>query len=410
MYCRYCGAQLQADAQFCSVCGKAVCAEALCEAPKKESNILRYVLGALFVLAGMLPYFLGASAVDMELVYREYGYSALAVAAIGGLMTYSSFLSVLFYFTSSAMTVYAGAMLLKKDRDLKQPLILCIILHGISLLYYIVMRLLLVASPATAMSLFINEPRVIQYSVELVRSGFDPFRYQGGSVARMLISCLVIGLSILLLVLQGKKAASSPRRSSSAAGMLVTFLSLAVLAIVSNICSSVLMRFFGEHTLAANVIARSILQRYCNLFCTMVLFLSLLLPVFVEKKNWITRLCLAGVVVTAGIVMLLLASSLPANHGTPHALFALVTQLLRSALLGRVCVMVALVFWLQTVAQNRQPLWSQILFPALIPLLYYTVRLICNAVLSIYAVGVGAIVIAMILVGAALLFGRRVRR
>ena len=120
MYCRFCGTEISNQSRFCSSCGKP---QDLTKRPAENiwPTVLCYIIGILFIIGGVLPYLLQRDLAEynvyISLLHTKYS-SPTEIAAISCFTQFSSFLSPLFYFSSSVLAIYIGLLILKKESKL----------------------------------------------------------------------------------------------------------------------------------------------------------------------------------------------------------------------------------------------------------------------------------------------------
>ena len=107
MYCPFCRTEINNQSKFCGACGKAQISTNIV-ATSIWPKFFCYIIGALFIIGGILPYLLQGDLEEYNAYISSlYVQSTLPaeISAISCFRQFSSFLSPLFYFSSSIITI-----------------------------------------------------------------------------------------------------------------------------------------------------------------------------------------------------------------------------------------------------------------------------------------------------------------
>lgn len=387
MYCRFCGKEIKDQAKFCGFCGNTQ--NPLQEAPeKKQPNILGCVFGLLFIFGGILPYLLqgGSEA------YQAYNFYISSVTSRSDI-TYASavcfqkfynILPPLFYFSSSALSVYAGLLLIKGEPHIKRPLVFCFIVHILSVVYTGVVNLLVFCAPRSVVSLFTPSLSVMEAAEELIRAEPDLlYYYQDQAFRRLVISIVLIVLVVVFLSIH-KRSAVSPvtdEKKSSCIGGILMILSLALLSIIGSILSASSTSAYGMDALSAYSTATQAFSLKISPAVIYIFMVLMALAVFFTRiKRWILTLPTAGVIGLLTLVVCLLAKSLLGDNDPPPSIFAMTLRYFRGFTVNNAAILMSIFCWFNALSRNRIPKWLQVALPVSVPVIYTAFQLIMGAI------------------------------
>ena len=371
MFCRFCGKEIKDQAKFCGFCGNS---QELPKEPaaKKPINILNCVFGLLFILGGILPYLLPGD-------YEAYNYyisslasrSDVTYAAAVCFQKFYNFLAPLFYFSSSALSVYVGLQLIKRDQNLKLPLVFCFIVHILSVIFTGVVNLLVYFAPRFAVSLFTPNPSVLEAAEELIRSEPDLLSYyQDQAFRRLIISIVLIVLALIFLSSKKRSAVKDEKKPSCIGGILM-ILSLALLSVIGNPLSALSMSIRGSsHLLSYSAAGQSMSLTISPAALYIFMVLMAIGVFFTRTKRWILTLSTAGAIGLLTLLVCLFARLLIEEDDLPASLFALTLSFFRGFTINSAAILIAMFCWFNALSRNRIPKWLQIALPVSVPILY----------------------------------------
>lgn len=370
MFCRFCGKEIKDQAKFCGFCGNS---QELPKEPaaKNPSNILNYVFGFLFILGGILPYLLPGD-------YEAYNYyisslasrSDVTYAAAVCFQKFYNFLAPLFCFSSSALSVYVGLQLIKRDQNLKLPLVFCFIVHILSVIFTGVVNLLVYFAPRFAVSLFTPNPSVLEAAEELIRSEPDLLSYyQDQAFRRLIISIVLIVLALIFLSSKKRSVVKDEKKPSCIGGILM-ILSLALLSVIGSPLSAAFMSIRGASPLAAYSAATQSISLTISPAVLYIFMVLMAIGVFFTRtKRWILTLSTAGAIGLLTLLVCLFAKSLIGDD-LPASMFAMTLRYFRGFLINSAAILIAMFCWFNALSRNRIPKWLQIALPVSVPILY----------------------------------------
>ena len=251
MYCRFCGAEINNQSKFCNSCGRPQ------DLVKKSSTnnrltVLHYIIGVFFILGGVLPYLLQGDLAEynsyISLLDAKYS-SPTTFVAISYFIQFSSFLSSLFYFSSSVLAVYIGLLLLKKESKLTVAVITCTIVHIFSIIYSGVVNLLVYCFPKFVLSLYTSETSIVTAGEDIIKTEPDVlYYYQDNAICRLIISGVLVALAVIFLYIKKQylKNVTADNIKTSSIGSIVMILSISVLSVVSTVMSISLRGIYGK--------------------------------------------------------------------------------------------------------------------------------------------------------------------
>ena len=377
MYCRFCGKEIKDHAKFCGICGNPQNFTVESTA-KKQSNVLYYVFGILFILGGILPFLLqgGSEA------YQAYNFyiSSLAsrsettyVSAVCFQKLYN-FLAPLFYFSSSAISVYVGLLLIKREQKLKLPLVFCFTVHILSVFYTGVINLLVYCAPKFVVSLFTPVPSIMEAAEELIRSEPDLlYYYQDQAIRRLFISIVLITLTVVLLSLRKRRELSPVKdeKKSSCIGGILMILSISLLSVIGSGLSTSSITMYGEYALSAHSAAK---ESFSLTISPAVFFMFMILMamgvIFTRTKRWILTLSTAGAIGLLTLLVCLFARPLIGEDDLPASLFAMTLRFFRGFTINNAAILIAMFCWFNALSRNTIPKWLQIALPVSVPIIY----------------------------------------
>lgn len=384
MYCRFCGKEIKDQAKFCGFCGNP---QELPKEPavKNRPNILGCVFGLLFILGGILPYLLRGD-------YEAYNFyisslasrSDVTYAAFVGLRNFYNLLLPLFSFASSALSVYAGLLLIKGEPHIKRPLVFCFIVHILSVVYTGVVNLLVYCAPRFVVSLFSPNPSVLEAAEELIHSEPELLSYyQDQAFRRLIISIVLIVLALVFLSNKKRSAAKDEKKSACLGGILM-ILSLALLSVIGSFVSSFSASAYGSAALSAYSMAA---QAFSMKISPVVIYLFLALMAlgvfFTRGKRWILMLPTIGVIALSALGVCLFSKVLLRDFYISEEIFSMTLSFFRGFVINNAAVLIAIFCWFNTLARNRIPKWLQIALPVSVPIICIAVQLLMGALLHL---------------------------
>ena len=249
MYCRFCGTEISDQSRFCVSCGKP---QDFIEKPAVRiwPTVLCYIIGALFVIGGVLPYLLQGDFAEYNAYLSSHyieGFSATVTAAVSCFRQFSSFLSPIFYFSSSILAVYIGLLIFKKESKITLPVVACVIVHAVSILFSGIINLLIYTAPGYVLSLYTTDATVIAVGEELIHTAPDLlYYYQDNAICRLIISIILIGLAVVFLLIKKRhmNSETNDNKNTASVGNLIMILAVSLLSVVSTILSTYLAGYF----------------------------------------------------------------------------------------------------------------------------------------------------------------------
>lgn len=405
MYCRFCGTEISNQSRFCSSCGKpqdAIKRPAI----KIWPTVLCYIIGVLFVIGGVLPYLLQGDLLEynayISSLYTRYS-SPAEIAAISCFTQFSSFLSPLFYFSSSVLAIYTGLLILKKSES-ATPAIACTIVHILSIIYSGVTNLLIYATPKFVLSLYTSEASIITAGEDIINS--EPnmlYYYQGNAICRLIVSVILIALVVVFLFIKKRylNATTNDNTNASSIGNVIMILSISVLSVVSTVLSTSLAGYYyGNYAVAANSVANLSFELNIS-FAVIFIFIIIIsiAALFNRVKRWILAIPTISIIAILGIVAFLFSNILLQDLNTPAEVFALASNNFRGLIISSAVILIAMFYWFSSVSRNKIPMWLQIVFPLSLPIIYVGIEVITNIILHLnLGISCGLIGVALITV------------
>ena len=371
MFCRFCGKEIKDQAKFCGFCGNS---QELPKEPaaKKQSNILGCVFGLLFILGGILPYMLrGDHAAYNFYISSLASRSDVTYTAFVGLRNFYNLLLPLFSFASSALSVYAGLLLIKGESHIKLPLVFCFIVHILSVVYTGVINLLVYCAPRFVVSLFTPNPSVLEAAEELIHSEPELLSYYQDQAFRRLIISIVLIVLALVFLSNKKRSAVKDEKKSACLGGILMILSLALLSVIGSPLSMLSVSIRGSSPLAAYSAAVQSLSLTVSPAVLYIFMMLMALGVFFTRiKRWILTLSTAGVIGLLTLLVCLFAKSLIVDDDLPASMFSMMLSFFRGFIINNAAILIAIFCWFNALSRNRVPKWLQIALPVSIPILY----------------------------------------
>ena len=381
MNCRFCGTEIGNQSRFCSSCGKPQDSTTR-PAANILLTVLCYIIGVIFVIGGILPYLLqGDLAEYSDYILSLYSkYSITTVTAISCFRHFSSFLAPLFYFSSSAFSVYIGFLILKKESKLTAPTIICAIVHIVSIIYSGVINLLIYATPKFVLSLYISETPIITAGEDVIRAEPDMlYYYQNNAVCRLIISLILIALAVIFLFIKKRYMNSATNDNNhSSVGSIIMLLSISVLSVVSTVLSASLTgSFYGVYAAAANSSANVAFDLYFS-SAVFVMFMIIIgiAVLFTRAKRSILAIPIISIITILGFVAYIFSKTLLADLAIPAEILDMTSNRFSGLIVSSAVLLIAMFYWFSSVSRNRIPLWVQIALPISLPLIYTGVELI----------------------------------
>lgn len=407
MYCRFCGTEISNQSRFCSSCGKPQ--DNKKSAANIWSTVLCYIIGGLFVIGGVFPYLLQGGLAEynayISLLYTKYP-SPNTISAISCFTQFSSFLSPLFYFSSSVLAIYIGLLILKKESKLTAQVIVCAIVHIVSIIYSGVINLLVYSAPQFVLSFYTNEESIITAGVDIINSEPDMlYYYQDNAICRLIISAILIALTVIFLFIKKRymntATNDNANTNTSSIGNVIMILSISVLSVVSTVLSAFLARYYGDYAVAANSVANVYFGLKIN-FAVIFMFIIIIsiAVLFTRIKRRILDIPTISIIAILGFVTLLFSNALIKDLDTPAEVFAIATNNFRGLIISSAVILIATFCWFSSVSRNKIPMWLQIVLPLSLPIIYVVIEVISNTIwhlnLSISCGSVGITLITVI--------------
>lgn len=388
MYCRFCGTEISDQSQFCTSCGRSQ------DSIKRPTAnicpmVLRYIIGMLFVIGGVLPYLLQEDLLKyndyIKILYNKYP-SIDAISAISCFTKFSAFLSPIFYFTSSVLAIYLGFLILKKESKLTFPAIACAIVHIVSIIYSGVINLLIYAAPQFVLSLYTNDEYIITAGAYIINSEPDMlYYYQDNAVCRLIVSVILIALVVIFLFIKRQYADTTTNTKTSTVGNVIMILSVSVLSVVSTALSASLAKqYYGDYAVAANAFANS--SFIVNISFTVIFMFVIILCVavlFTRVKRWILAIPTISMTAILGFIAVLLSDRLLQDLDTPAEVLAIASDNFRGLIISSAVILIAMFYWFSSVSRNKIPMWLQIVLPISLPIIYVAIEVFTNAFLHL---------------------------
>jgi len=411
MYCRFCRTEISNQSRFCSSCGKPQ------DSIKKTAaniwpTVLCYIIGVLFVIGGVLPYLLQGDLAEynayISLLYTKYS-SPTAISAISCFTQFSSFLSPLFYFSSSVLAIYIGLLILKKESKPTAPAIACAIVHIVSIIYSGVINLLIYGAPKFVLSLYTSEASIITAGEDIINSESDMlYYYQDNAICRLIVSVILIALVVVFLFIKKRymNTTTNDNTNASSIGNVIMILSISVLSVVSTVLSiSLAGYYYGNYAVAADSVAN--LSFDLNISFAVILMFIIIISIavlFTRIKRWILAIPTISIIAILGFVAFLFSNMLIKDSNTPAEVFAIATNNFRGLIISSAVILIAMFYWFSSVSRNKIPMWLQIVLPLSLPIIYVVIEIITNTILHLnLGISCGLVGIALITVIVSLL-------
>lgn len=347
MLCRFCGSETSDQSKFCGSCGNA---QDFSENPLKSSPsaTMSYIIGALFVLAGILPYLFRADTVSSTLSLYAQVHSNDFIHAHSIFTQFASTLSFLFYPASSVIAIYVGFMIIKR-RNSRPLMITCSVVHFLSIASSIIANIMIYSFPKTVLSLYTTNTTIIKAGESLIKSYPDALApYQNAAILRLVISAIIIILVIAIIRSKEKHVfGNEPMRLTIGNPMMLIFIPL--ISLLASYCTKKLIAAtYGNDVLAARAVAVSVYDYYISVAAFFVFVAVIGVSVFAcGKSQKIIKACIAGVVVILGLITLLMTHTLFVHTQTEAQLFDMATSFFTSRIISGVVFLIALLFWFQ---------------------------------------------------------------
>ena len=400
MFCSFCGTRLPTGSRFCDKCGGANKLEPI---KKKESFVLCYIFGVMFVLLGILPYFFENSSSAHTGLYTQIAsnYGDTSLAAFSLLLQFSQGISSLFSFSASALAVYAGLQLLRKDANVKTSIIFCVVIHGLTVVVSAVVCVLLSSAQDVIISLYSGRVEVASAGENLLLSQPEFLEFlQKDHIVRIVFSALTVAGMMGALCLFFRKN----KQTNRMLGVPLMLVVLPLISAVNSKVSNVYYAMYGNEFLAGAMQAKAMFDHYCGTACLIILAIYLTVSVLLPKaKRWMTDIPMAVITAMVGIVILLSFKGLAVSVDMPASIMQYAGDIFTKTVISATVILISVLFWFSAAAKNRQPLWLQILLPCLLPIIYILGDMIPIVFLHMKAMPLGAIMTSVLTIFAATL-------
>lgn len=380
MRCRFCGKELSDTANFCDNCGRVVTqsngnANGVVTSYNAGRPAFPYVIGVLFLIGGVLPYLIRQDMVEYNAYLSSFYQSAAVMAAISTLRSFITVTSLLFYFSSSAFSVFCGILFFKTGANLRRNIMACMISHLASLLYSGSVALSIIIFPQSVVSLFIQAPDVSAAAASIMRS--EPgllYVYWNAMLYRAVISVALVAASAAFLYndKKGQTAGETGRSEYQTVGIAVMIPVLALFGFSQLVIQSRLLDYFGDVAVAAGVAANLAFVSNYGTICVFLMFSFMIISVvFSKTKKWLISLPVIGVVVILGIKASFSALVILNDYAVMPDVLQLSVTIFRRLAFSSAAMLIAVFLWFVSVARNKIPVWLQILLPVSLPVIYY---------------------------------------
>lgn len=411
MYCRFCGAEISNQSRFCGSCGNP---QDLTKKPAANIRpmVLCYIIGALFVIGGVLPYLLQRDLAEynvyMSLLSTKYS-SPAEISAISFFRQFSSFLSPLFYFSSSVLAVYIGILILKKESNPTAPVITCTIVQIVSIVYSGVINLLIYAIPEFVLSLYTNEASIITAGEDIIKSESNMlYYYQDNAIFRSIISGILVALAVIFLFIKKRytNTATNDNANTSSVGNVIMILSISALSVVSTVLSTYLVYYYcGSYAVEANSVANFSFDLSIS-FAVIFMFIIIIsiAALFTRVKRRILAIPTISIIAILGFFAFLCSDTLLQYSGTSDQILAMASNNLKGLIVCSAVILIAMFYWFSSVSRNKIPIWLQFVLPLSLPIVYIVTEIIANIILRLNpSISYGALSVALITVIVSLL-------
>lgn len=368
MFCRFCGNTLKDQSRFCNQCGKTTDSRETPVRQDKPYTVL-YILGALLILAGILPYLVRGSAEAYNtyianVVYRQgprmTSAFSLLRAAIG---QYANVLD----FLSSMLAVLLGCLILKKASKLTFPLIACLVAYGAAMIF----DLIVCCCP----SVFLSDDR----GIELMEAGKELlasnpnllYWHQDNALCRLVVSFGVIGLAIAAVCVHKGYQTNERQKwvKIPSVGSVLMILCAAGLSVVENLRTEALI---DSYTFVGYIAAGSAFNKVCPTLLLVVVFAAILgiTTIRFRKNRWVSPVAIGGMFSLLFLFVLVFGRQILMGMFVDADWLSIAVSALPGKALNCSLIFIAMFFWFDAVSRNYIPMWLQILWPLLLPVVY----------------------------------------
>lgn len=343
----------------------------------RNTKILRYAIGIIFLLGGILPYLLPKNDPIYTQKFVDFCLASYIPPSTAHVVTYflirfaTAFSSVVF-FPASMLAVYSGFLILKHEHPPKAPLIACGIMQALSIVYGITINTLIyrhtdfvLASVGAPSGEFLSVANIL---LSTFPDLLQP--YQSEWICRGVIAVPLIALVVLLLLQQ--KRVNGPANIKVPVTGIITMLFALPLIYSSQYMTYLANGSFSNEILNAQNTAANVLSENYDIVFLMGIALMLGTSVFVHRPRsalavtivWLAVFFIMGLLSIFSAETLLLKHTRTFHKETP--------AILKQYLLGGTLLMASLPLWFYAVAQDRIPVVLQALVPLALLLIYLT--------------------------------------
>lgn len=392
MFCKFCGKEIQNDSSFCNYCGKTV------GASRKELNckkFIPYILGAVFIILGSLPFFINADVSVINNTYRFF--DAKEISAFVSLNSFLNSFSSFFTFSSCFLSIYLGLLLILKEKRIKASAIMCLVMHGLSVLYHIFTNVCVRLFPGWVVSLFTDNQSVIDAGVDLVESVPNLFSFSEFSIIfEATLSVITIGLLVFLLY--NLKAKETITRNNSTIGIPLMLISSALSLRVLSFVNSSKILWFGYDHISGYSFACSAFNKFLSQYLIIILFGILISSIiFAKSKNKLQYIIPSAVILLSFLLSFLLPAPVAMGFNTPPEFCEYTITYLRLLIIESSITLLLALLWFNSIMKQNKPLWLQISIPAVMPVIFFTDILISNR-LEIHTFPFGLTIVSVIFI------------
>lgn len=376
---------------FCNYCEKA---DDISSSKFNCKKFIPYILGAVFIILGSLPFLIE---VDNPRPYASHFFSSMEFSAYASLNSFLNFLSSFFSFSSCSISVYLGTLLILKERNIKTPTIICLVMHGLLVLYHIFTNVCIRLFPEWVVSLFTDNQSIIDAVVDLVESVPNLFSFSEFSIIfEATLSVITIGLLVFLLY--NLKAKETIARNHSTIGIPLMLISSALSLRVLSFVNSSKILWFGYAHISGYSFACSAFNKFLSQYFIIILFGILISSIiFAKSKNKLQYIIPSAVILLSFLLSFLLPAPVAMGFNTPPEFCEYTITYLRLLIIESSITLLLALLWFNSIMKQNKPLWLQISIPAVMPVIFFTDILISNR-LEIHTFPFGLTIVSVIFI------------
>ncbi len=357
---------------FCEFCEKTV------GSSNKEINckkFIPYILGAVFIILGSLPFFINAD-VSATNIYRFF--DVKEISAFASLNSFLNSFSSFFAFSSCFLSIYLGLLLILKEKRIKASAIMCLVMHGLSVLYHLFTNVCIRLFPEWVVSLFTDDQSIIDAGVDLVESVPNLFSFSEFSIIfEATLSVITIGLLVFLLY--NLKAKETIARNHSTIGIPLMLISSALsLRVISFVNSSKILWLGYDHISGYSFAIERFDETLSQYL--IIIFFGILLSsiIFAKSKNKLQYIIPSVIILLSFLISFLLTVHLTKGYEYFSEIIFYANIHLRLLIIESSITLLLALLWFNSIMKQNKPLWLQISIPAVMPVIFFTDILISN--------------------------------